>query len=332
MVSQNQYAAVHLEPNGPGDARPTALQIVKDNDMEGKLKGKVALITGTSSGIGIPTVAAIAATGATIYAAARDVEKNKKALAGIEGAKIEYLKLDLSSPASVREAAAEFLKRSGGQLNLLINNAGVMAIQKRTLTAEGQEMQFATNHLGHFLFFELLKDALLASSTPEYPSRVVNLSSGGHRMSPVHFDDLTFEGEYQPFAAYGQAKTANILMTNYIERQYGSKGLHGLAVHPGTIFTDLGRHLTEADFAMLGQMIPNLDKIAKSPEQGAATSILAAIGKDYNGKGGIYLEEAGEWGPAESGLTGPGYADYAFNKENEDRLWDVSLKLVGLTK
>jgi NAD(P)-dependent dehydrogenase (short-subunit alcohol dehydrogenase family) len=125
MTPDNKYVAAHLNLQGPGDARPTAMQIIEDENMTGKLSDKVILVTGTSSGIGIPTVEAMAATGATVFCAARDLEKNQKALSGIKG-KIEMLELDLSSFASVRAAAAEFLKRSNGQLNLLINNAGSM--------------------------------------------------------------------------------------------------------------------------------------------------------------------------------------------------------------
>jgi NAD(P)-dependent dehydrogenase (short-subunit alcohol dehydrogenase family) len=329
MASANNYAAVHLNPKGPGDARPTALQIVKDEGMEGKLSDKIVLVTGTSAGLGPPTVAAIAATGATVYCAARDLAKAKKALAGIEG-KLELLEVDLASLASVRAGAEDFLKRTGGKLNILINNAGVMAIPEQTFTADGHEMQFGTNHLGHFLLFQLLKPALLASATPEFPSRVVNLSSAGHRASGVHFGNYNLDNEYSGWVGYGQAKTANIYMTNSIERRYGSKGLHGLAVHPGGIWTELSRHLPEEQFQGL-KNTPGLDVLMKSPEQGSATTILAALGKEYEGRGGLYLEDCGEWGPTKSvGVGMRGYVPHAFNPEGEERLWAESSKLVGV--
>jgi NAD(P)-dependent dehydrogenase (short-subunit alcohol dehydrogenase family) len=329
MVSENKYAAVHYDTKGPGDARPTALQIVKDEGLEGKLSNKIVLITGTSAGLGPPTVAAMAATGATIYCAARDLEKARKALAGIEG-KLEYLQLDLASLASVKAAAEDFLKRSGGELNILINNAGVMAIPEQTFTADGHEMQFGTNHLGHFLLFQLLKESLLASSTPEFPSRVVNLSSAGHRASGIHFGNFNLDNEYSGWVGYGQAKTANIYMTNSIERRYGRKGLHGLAVHPGGIRTELSRHLPAEQLEGLVSS-PGMDVKWKSPEQGAATTILAALGKEYEGRGGIYLEDCGEWGPTKSIAVGMrGHVPHAFDPESEEKLWVESSKLVGV--
>jgi NAD(P)-dependent dehydrogenase (short-subunit alcohol dehydrogenase family) len=172
----SKYAAAHEKLNGPGDARPTASQIIDDYDLEGKLSGKVVLITGCSSGIGGDTARAIYRTGATIYATARDVDKAKKALSDLtDTSRVHFLQLDLGSVASVC-AAAESFKSKSPQLNILIGNAGVMASPEGR-TVDGFETQFGTNHLGHFLLFYLLKDTLLASSTPEFNSRVVLLSS-----------------------------------------------------------------------------------------------------------------------------------------------------------
>jgi NAD(P)-dependent dehydrogenase (short-subunit alcohol dehydrogenase family) len=147
MPSTNKYTSAHLTPNGPADNRPSAFDILKDESLEGNLTDKVILITGASAGIGVETVRILAKTGATVFAAARDLKKAEKALAGFEG-KIELLALDLASLASVRAAAEEFLVRSGGKINILINNAGVMALPIRTLTMDGFEAQFGTNHLG----------------------------------------------------------------------------------------------------------------------------------------------------------------------------------------
>ncbi|KAF2097564.1 NAD(P)-binding protein [Rhizodiscina lignyota] len=328
----NKYGKAERNPNGPGDARVTALQIVKDNDMEGKLAGKVVLITGTSSGIGIETVRAMAATGATIFCAARDEKKNKDALSGISG-KLELLKMDLTSFESVRAAAKEFLERSGGKLNILIDNAGVMAIPERQLTKDGFEMHLGTNHLAHFLLFQLVKSALLASSTPEFNSRVICLTSSGHRASGIHFDNYNLDGEYDMWVAYGQAKTANLYMANEIERKYGSQGLHGLAVHPGNIATPLQKHVTQEQWAQWSTD-PTIPAIMKSTEQGAATTLLAAIGKHYEGVGGRYLEDVGEWGPVEhspiQSIVEIGYESWAFDQEKEERLWKDSCKMVGV--
>jgi NAD(P)-dependent dehydrogenase (short-subunit alcohol dehydrogenase family) len=329
MVFPNKYTAAHTTPQGPGDARPTALQIVKDEGVEGKLSDKVVLVTGTSSGIGPETARAMAATGATVFCAARDLKKAKEALATVDG-KIELLECDLSSLESVRTAAKDFLSRSGGKLNILINNAGVMAVAKQTLTVDGHEMQFGTNHLGHFLLFQLLKPALLASSTPSFNSRVVDLTSVGHRVSGIHIGNYKLDGEYDPWIAYGQAKTANIYMTNSIERHYGSQGLHGLAVHPGGISTPLQRHLSDGYTKQFNED-PEFVKNMKSAEQGAATTVLAAISKSHESKGGVYMENCGEWGLAKGrGLTDYGYAAHAFDPDSEERLWKDSYEMVGL--
>ncbi|KAH7136123.1 hypothetical protein B0J11DRAFT_480402 [Dendryphion nanum] len=335
MPSTNRYASAHLAPKGPGDARPTALQIVQDEGLAGKLTGKVVLVTGGSSGIGIETIRAMTKTGATVFAAARDLNKAKDALKGIDG-KIELLELDLASLASVRAAAADFLKRSNGQLNILINNAGVMGIPNRTVTVDGFETQFGTNHLGHFLLFQLLKSALLSSATPELPSRVIALTSAVHKHSPVLVDDynLEKEGAYNEFVAYGHSKTANIYMANAIERKYGAQGLHGLAVHPGLIATTgLGRHMDPNSWENAKIDNPHLEDVLKSPEQGAATSVYAAIGKEFEGVGGKFLEDVGEWDPAPEGappLRTGGWAPWAFDPEMEERVWNDSLKFVGL--
>ena len=226
------YAAAHESTQGPGDARPTALQIVKDNDLEGKLTDKVIFITGCSSGIGIETARALAVTGAKLFCSTRDMEKGEAALGNIlQPGHVELIKLDMNSLDSVRACAEEFLSKSP-KLNVLINNAGVMRTPEGK-TADGFETQLGTNHLAHFLLFHLLKPALLAGSTPSFHSRVVNLSSESHRQSEIHFDNLNLEGAYDPGVAYAQSKVANIYMANEIESRYGSSGLHGLSLHPG---------------------------------------------------------------------------------------------------
>lgn len=314
------------------EAHPTALQIVKDENLENNLKGVIVLLTGAASGIGVETAKALAATGATVYCAARDITKAKESLVHVKG-HIELLELDLSSLSSISKAADEFFQRSGGKLNILINNAGVMAIQKQTLSVDGFEMQFATNHLGHFLLFQKLKDALKSSSTPALHSRVVIVASAGHNFSPVHFDNYNLDGgEYDPWKAYGQSKTANIYMSNYIERKYGSEGLHGLALHPGNIWTPLQRHLSQEAIDGFKQDEAVQAKV-KTVEQGAATTVLAAIGKAFEGIGGKYLEDCGESGPLKDGgncIVDPGYASWAFHPKNEDRLWKDSCKMVGV--
>ncbi|KIX03176.1 uncharacterized protein Z518_06727 [Rhinocladiella mackenziei CBS 650.93] len=329
-----RYAQAHLPTllAGPGDARPTALDIIKDNDLENALGDKIMLVTGTSSGIGIETVRALKATGAKIYATARNLEKGRQALAGVlEPGKVELLELDTASFASVRECAKEFLAKES-KLNVLINNAGIMAVPECRLTEDGYELQFQTNHLGHFLLFQLLKPTLLASSTPEFASRVVSVSSIGHRQSRIVFDDLNLQkpGAYAPFVSYGQSKTANIYMANEIERRYGARGLHAWSLHPGGIDTGLQVHV---DFSAMKE-IPEIQRAMKSPDQGAATSVLAAVDKELEGQGGKYLDDCAVSPPVKpelaSELGAPGAAPWVYDEEDAKKLWTVSSKIVGV--
>ncbi|KAJ5632713.1 hypothetical protein N7490_009052 [Penicillium lividum] len=234
---------LHQEPNGPGDARPTASQIIEDEQLNGQWPDKTVLITGCSSGIGIETAKALFKTGATIYVTARDVNKAKSALGSfLDSDRVHLLELDLESLASVRRCAETFLTLSG-RLNILINNAGVMATSEGR-KMDGFETQFGTNHLAHFLLVQILLPALQKSSTSEFQSRVVILSSVGHRDGEVNFENLNFEGEYEPWKAYAQSKTANVWTSNELERRFGSKGDHSLSVHPGGIMTGLTKHLS----------------------------------------------------------------------------------------
>lgn len=201
-------------------------------------------------------------------------------------------------------------------------------------TASGFETHTGSNHFGHFLLFELLKPVLLSSASPERKSRVINLSSSGHLISPVRFEDIDFakEGSYNPYVAYGQSKTANIYMANYIDRVYGSQGIRAVSVHPGVILsTELMRHHKVEDLQSIGD--PEcFQKIECNAGQGAATTVWAALSPYFEDHGGIYLAEVGV-APAlgeDEGIGRCGYATYAYDKEAEDRLWEVSLKAVGL--
>ncbi|KAH7080585.1 hypothetical protein BKA63DRAFT_506739 [Paraphoma chrysanthemicola] len=325
-----RYVDIHKDPRGVGDARPTALQIVKDNNLEGKLGGKTILITGTSSGIGIETARALKATGARLFLTARNLSKGRDALGDIlEPGKVDLLLLDLNSLASVREFAAEFLKASNNKLNILINNAGVMATPEGT-TADGFETQFGTNHLAHFLLFQLIRPALLASSSPDFHSRVVSVSSLGHRYFPPKMDNLMLKGEYDANHAYAHSKTANIWFANEIERRYGAQGLHAFSLHPGGIWTGLQVHVP-AEQMEGWKSVPAVDKIMKSPEQGAATTVWAAIAKVWECKGGRYLEDCQVSRPVAEGyqVLDQGYEKWAYDPENEAKLWKLSNEWVG---
>ncbi|DBB16139.1 TPA: hypothetical protein ACH3X3_015181 [Trebouxia sp. C0006] len=335
------YAAAHLKPDGPGDARPTATAIVADENLVGELSNKVILITGCSSGLGIETARALHATGAHLFITARDVKKGQEVVNDIVTsnsgvtAKVDVLKLDLGSLQSVRNCASNFLSKSK-QLNILINNAGVMAAPEDK-TEDGFETQFGVNHMGHFLLFQLLKPALIASSSPEFNSRVVSLSSSNHRFSGVHLDDLDLKkAGYDPWVSYGQSKTANIYFANEVDRRFGSHGLHATSVHPGGIMTNLPRHV---DPQILKSMVtPAMLLAMKSPEQGQQQ--LSGLQWGSNGRGrGVNFWRTGSvsepfvvddprhegWGP-----MAPGYVPHVYDQQASQQLWDVSLKLVGL--
>jgi len=331
-----RYTAAHASPNGAGDGRPTALEIVKDNDVEGKLTGKVIVVTGTSAGIGIETARALSATGATLFLTARDAKTAEAALQGIlEPGRVSLVQLDNNSFGSVKDAAETILKQSNNKVNILVANAGIMGVPERTLTGDGHEVHFQTNHLSHFLFFHLLKPALLASSTPDFNSRVVLVASSAHRATTLlDSDNYDFEkGNYDAQLAYANSKLANIYMANGIERRYGAKGLHGISLHPGAIGeTKISRHMGPEFLAQI-MSNPYLVSIFKTHEQGAATTVLAAIGKEWEGKGGKYLEDAEEAkrGQDDNQSFGVGWVKQTYDAESEVRLWKDSLRIVGVS-
>ena len=328
------YAAAHANPEGAGDARPTALQIIHDQALEGKLKGKVIVITGATSGIGLETTRALSATGATLIITARDLHKAEAVLSAIiEPPRISVVQMDNSSFASIRAAATAILGQTNNQVNILINNAGVMGIQDLTLTEDGHEIHFATNYLSQFLLLQLLKPALFSSSSPVFQSRVINVASSAHRTCLLNESgNYNFEkGGYNFMAAYSNSKLATIYMANELERRYGSKGLHALSVHPGGVFTDLARHIGP-EFVEGIMSNEAFVRVLKSLEQGAATTVLAAVGTEWEGRGGKYLEDCEE---AKRGLDdgdgfGVGTVTQTYDREKEERLWKDSLRIVGI--
>ncbi|KAL7932130.1 NAD(P)-binding protein [Trichoderma chlorosporum] len=331
----SRYAESHISPQGPGDARPTALQVVKDEQMVDQLKGKVIVVTGVSSGLGVETVRALATTGASFVLTARDLAKAKSALGDIfDSSRMKLVEMDQNSLASVR-AAAKTILADTPKISILINNAGIMAIPDLQLTDDGHELQFGVNHLSHFLFFQLLKSALLAGSSPDFASRVVNVSSAAHRFAGINAsDNYSFQkGDYNKWLSYAQSKTANVYMANEIERRYGSRGLHGLSLHPGGINTGLMRHISEEETkAMIANIGPEVLQGMKSPEQGAATQVWAAIARELEGKGGKYLSDVSvaKAGPDDQDMASPTTVSHTYNAAEEARLWKDSLKIVGL--
>lgn len=237
----------------------------------------------------------------------------------------------MDSLASIKKGAESILSQTK-TINIVINNAGVMATPEGK-TKDGFETQFGTCHIGHFYLFQLLKNTLLSSATPDFPSRVVSVSSFGHRTGEVRFDDYNFEkeGSYNPWLSYGQAKTANIYFANELERRYGYKNLHSTSLHPGGIWTGLQKYVPPGAFeSSKGQ-----ENYMKSPEQGAATSVYAALSEEWKHKGGRYLSNCVEEKPfAHKGnpmaVGDDGYEEWAYDEAKEKRLWKDSLKMVGL--
>jgi NAD(P)-dependent dehydrogenase (short-subunit alcohol dehydrogenase family) len=307
------------------------MQIIRDEGMIDGLKGQTVVITGTSSGIGIETARALAATGANLFLTARDVSKAKSALADFyDPQRMEIVEMDQANLSSVRQAASAILAKTS-KIHLLVNNAGIMAIPDLRFTADGHELQFGTNHLAHFLLFKLLEPALLAAGSEALPSRVVILSSSGHNIHGLNgSDNYNFQdNDYDPFTAYGQSKTANIYMSNEIERRFASRHLHSTSIHPGIIATGLAQHMPPDAFKGMEHLYP----VMKSVEQGAATTVLAAVGRCWKHQGGKYLVNCDVAPPhtdRDDAFTSSGFAQHAYDEEKTARLWEDSLVLVGL--
>ena len=324
------YRQAHRNPKGRGDERPTAQRIIDDEGLRGKWEDKTILITGCSSGIGISTARALATTGARLFLTVRNLEKGKTALEDILSDKVQLIQMDNTSLASVRKGAEHFLSKSGNKLNILICNAGVMSPPTRMLTNDGFELQFETNHLAHFLLFQLVKDALISSSTPKFNSRVVVVSSSGHTYGPVHFDDYNLEHDYDAYASYGHSKTATLYFSNQIERLYGPKGVHSTSLDPGGIDTGLQGYIPQEvrDGWKKNEMI---EAVMKTPDQGASTTVYAAVSPEWEGRGGTYLQDCEEAPAKAEGYSFiSGYAEWALDEEKEKKLWEDSLKMVGL--
>jgi NAD(P)-dependent dehydrogenase (short-subunit alcohol dehydrogenase family) len=308
------------------------------------LRGRVAVVTGASSGLGVETARVLAGRGAAVVCAARDVAKAEAVAAGIRAttgnAAVEVVPLELGSLASVRACAEQVLARHPA-IHLLINNAGVMACPLAR-TADGFEVQLGTNHLGHFLLTGLLAPALRRGA----PARVVCVSSSGHRFGPVDFDDPHYERRpYDKWQAYGQSKTANIWHALALDRRLAGDGVRAFAIHPGMIVTELGRHLTDDDRKALLERVAAAAKAAasagggsasagggarwKQPAQGAATQVWAATAPELEGRGGLYLEDCHVAGPSPDLMAPGGYAPWALDAEAAERLWTASEAMVG---
>lgn len=305
-------------------ADTTTDEVLEEIDLSGKL----ALVTGGSSGLGAETARALASKGAQVVITARNLAKGEDVTASIRESTgndaIEVMELELGSFAGIRAFAEKFLARHNA-LDLLINNAGVMA-SPFDKTEDGFELQFGTNHLSHFLLTGLLVPALEKAT----PSRIVNLSSSGHQISPVIFDDINFEQrDYNKWASYGQSKTANILHAVELERRFGKRGVHAYAVHPGAIQTELSRHMDETDWEMMRSRAEAGAFKIKTIPSGAATSVFTATAPELKGHGGVYLEDCHVAEVNDDEAISGGVRSYAIDPEAAKRLWTLSEEMVG---
>jgi NAD(P)-dependent dehydrogenase (short-subunit alcohol dehydrogenase family) len=293
------------------------------------LSGTRAVVTGAASGIGVETARALAGTGAGVTLAVRDLEAGTRVAADIAAstgnADVSVAEVDLTDRATIDA----FVKQWEGPLHLLVNNAGVMAIQELELTPEGYEMQFATNHLGHFALALGLHDALAADGN----ARIVSVSSAGHLRSPVIFEDLHFGFRpYEPFLAYGQSKTANVLFAVEATRRWAGDGITANALMPGGIETNLQRHVDPEYMARARAQSGGRIRF-KTVEQGAATSVLLAVSPQLEGVGGRYFEDCNEaellFKRREGSVAMGGVAWYALDEALAGRLWDESLQMLA---
>lgn len=286
------------------------------------LTGKLAVVTGGYSGIGLETTRALAKAGAHVVVPARRREVAEEALSGISGVEID--ELDLGDQGSVRSFADRFLA-SGRTIDLQINNAGIMACPE-TRVGPGWEAQFGTNHLGHFALVNRLWPALADGG-----ARVVSVSSTGHRRSDIRWDDLEFRQGYDKWAAYGQAKTANVLFAVQLDALGKDSGVRAFALHPGGILTPLQRHLPRAEMVAAGWIDEQGNPIGpgfKTPEQGASTQVWAATSPQLDGLGGVFCEdcEIAEVSTDDA----PGVRPYAIDPASAARLWTLSAELTGV--
>jgi NAD(P)-dependent dehydrogenase (short-subunit alcohol dehydrogenase family) len=283
-----------------------------------ELAGKRVIVTGGASGIGVETTRALAGTGAQVTIAVRDTDAAQRTAADIDG-DVRVAPLDLADPASV----AAFVAAWDGPLHVLVNNAGVMALPERTLTPDGYELQFATNHLGHFQLALGLHGALAADGN----ARIVSVSSSGHLRSPVVFDDINFNFRaYDPWLAYGQSKTANVLFAVGATARWADDGIHANALMPGGIATRLQRYVGGAEYIQRRSEEPGVR--LKTPEQGAATTVLLATSPLLEGIGGRYFEDCNEATTMLKREGSRGVAPYALDPMNAERLWDVSAQML----
>ena len=315
MISEQQKP---VDSGFGAKSEPT--EVLKDIDLE----GKVAMVTGGYSGIGLETTRALKEAGARVIVPARRKDVAKSALSGIVESE-DILNLDLADPSSAQSFVNEFVD-SGISLDILINNAAVMACPQMP-TKEGWDLQFAVNHIGHFIITKGLLPTMSSSG-----SRIVTLSSTGHKLSGIQWEDVHFEESYDKWKAYGQSKTAASLLAVEISERMKDEGIKTYSVHPGGIFTPLQRHLEKEEMIALGWLGEDgeLSEMAaanfKSPTQGASTSLWCATSPMLEEVSGVYCENCDVAVRQEDGPMARyiGVADWAVDTDEAAKLWDLT--------
>ena len=320
MISKNQQKL-----NSGFHAKSEPKEILEGID----LSGKTAIVTGGYSGIGLETTRALAGAGANVFVPARRVDDAKKALDGIiDEANIS--KMDLADISSIKYYTQEFINEIKS-LSILINNAGIMACPE-SKTSNGWDLQFAVNHIGHFVFTnELIRVMDKLNGT-----RVINLSSTAHKFSGICWDDIHFDNNYDKWVSYGQSKTAASLFSIELDKRYKDKNIRSFAVHPGGIFTPLQRHLQQEEMVAMGWMkedgsLSDLAKAGfKSPTQGAGTSLWAATSSSLDGIGGVYCENCdvaniSDGSPEERYF---GVREWAVDSSEAEKLWNATEEML----
>lgn len=318
--SDNGTTAQHKIGSGFG-ATSTADDVLRGIDLTGKL----AVVTGGYSGLGLETTRALTRAGARVVVPARRPDTAREALDGVEGVEVDTL--DLGDLESVRAFADRFLA-TDRTVDLVIDNAGIMACPE-TRVGPGWEAQFATNHLGHFALVNRLWPAIEPGG-----ARVVSVSSRGHHFSGMRWDDVHWTRGYDKWQAYGQAKTANVLFAVQLDRLARDRGVRAFALHPGGILTPLQRHLPREEMVANGWIDEDGNPIPqpgfKTPEQGAATQVWAATSPQLDGMGGVYLEDCDIAEPAPADGTRTGVKTWATDPQQATRLWTLSSELTGV--
>lgn len=312
--------AQHKIGSGFG-ARSTADDVLHGIDLSGKL----AIVTGGYSGLGLETTRSLAKAGARVVVPARRPAVAREALDGVDGVEVD--ELDLGDLESVRAFAERFLA-SGRVIDIAIDNAGIMACPE-TRVGPGWEAQFATNHLGHYALVNRLWPAIEPGG-----ARVVSVSSAAHHFSGIRWDDVHWKNGYDKWEAYGQAKTANVLFAVHLDRLGRDSGVRAFSLHPGGILTPLQRHIPREEMIERGWIDESGTLLNpegfKSPEQGAATQVWAATSPQLAGMGGVYCEDCDIAEPAPADGTRVGVRDYATDPEQAARLWELSAGLTGV--